>query len=103
MEADEGGVLAVAERRDEAEDGVIAEAEDGEADGLHEGPVGAVLVYGACDHGKRRGLRRLWHRGAIRRRGWARSIGRRARGRGRGKLRERGRRWLMWLRRNARR
>ncbi len=35
MEADERGVLAVAEGRDEAEGGVIAEAEDGEADGLH--------------------------------------------------------------------
>jgi hypothetical protein len=36
-------VLAVAERGDEAEGGVVAEAENAEADGLHE-----VLSRGKC-------------------------------------------------------
>ena len=58
MEADEGGVLAVAEGRDEAEGGVVAEAEDGEADGLHESPVMRRRYdRAACDHVKAKRLR----------------------------------------------
>src|SRR5215472_13573727 len=53
MEADEGGLLAVAEGRHEAKRGVVAKAEDGKADGLHESPVPRMRCKSAaCDHVK---------------------------------------------------